>query len=387
MKNTAVWLVLLVPLLIVFSGCGTAEREPAAEKTVPDLKGLQLTVCYPSTGSLAALANLKDRGLFNPDEWHVKGIYHRDERTNYQRSRDIIQEQGWDWITLEEINGELSQDNLFKDNPVTSKLRRIFEESDGIIFFGGADIPPYIYGEKTHLLTSIRTPFRHFFELSFVFHLLGGSQNPEHEPWMKESPELPVLGICLGEQTLNVGTGGTMLQDIWSEVYGLSFLEDITEMDPQNWHQNPWDDLYPQHQLFPYNLHSIKLNPEGLFVSQWGFSPDETPLILSSHHQAVEKLGKGMAAAAVTLDGKVIEAIHHTEFPHVLGIQFHPEFPLLWDESRSFRMTPQDETEFIPLQKLKDNPPSHAFHKKIWSWMEEKAEVHYLSRQKKGEKS
>jgi putative glutamine amidotransferase len=373
--------LILVLLLIFMSSCApqTEEKVPAGTQTI-SADALRLTICYPSTGSLRALVNLKNRGIFDPPNLHVVAIYHEQEFTDYQKSRDLVREQELDWISFEEISGKLTQDNLYQTNPLTPEFQRIFEQSDGIIFFGGADIPPYLYGEKTHLMTSIRTPFRHFFELSFVFHLLGGTQDPEFSPLLEKAPELPILGICLGEQTLNVGTGGTMIQDIWSEVYGLSYLEDIIKMDSVNWHNNPWARLYPQFRLFSYNLHPVRLNPQGFFIEQMGFSSKDTPLILSSHHQAADKYGKGFMAAAATLDGKITEALSHKQYPHVLGIQFHPEFPLLWNPEGRYRMTPHDETEFNPLQTLTDNPPSLDFHKKIWQWLAEKISHSYTLR-------
>ncbi|HZX10900.1 MAG TPA: gamma-glutamyl-gamma-aminobutyrate hydrolase family protein, partial [Acidobacteriota bacterium] len=275
-----------------------------------------------------------------------------------------------------------NKENLFQENDLTSEFKKIISKSDGIIFFGGADIPPYIYGEKTDLLTSIRTPVRHFLELSFVFHLLGGHQNNDLIPLLESQPDFPVLGICLGEQTLNVGTGGTMIQDIWSEKYGKNFLEDIISLSKKNWHNNPYSRLYPEKNLFRYNLHPIKLSPEGIFVERFGFSAQDTPLICSSHHQAVDDLGKGMKVCATTLDEQIIEAIQHKKYKNVLGIQFHPEFPLLWDPEASFLFSPKDEKEFIPLETLKNSPPSFSLHKKIWSWFYDSLKEFHQSRVK-----
>jgi putative glutamine amidotransferase len=59
----------------------------------------------------------------------------------------------------------------------------------------------------------------------------------------------------------------------------------------------------------------------------------DPPLVLSSHHQAIEELGKGWKVAATSVDGVIIEAIEHGVYPHVLGVQFHPEKPGLYDPS------------------------------------------------------
>ena len=50
--------------------------------------------------------------------------------------------------------------------------------------------------------------------------------------------------------------------------------------------------------------------------------------------QMVDKLGEGIKIAATSLDGKVVEAIEHRKYPSVLGVQFHPEFPILWDQTK-----------------------------------------------------
>ena len=78
-----------------------------------------------------------------------------------------------------------------------------------------------------------------------------------------------------------------------------------------------------------------------------------------------------MNIAATSLDGKVVEAIEHQEYPNVLGLQFHPESYNLWDETLKLRMKP-DEEEASLFSILKNNPPSYDFHKKIWSWFSEK---------------
>lgn len=235
-------------------------------------------------------------------------------------------------------------------------------------FLGGADIPPYIYGEKTDLLASIDTPYRSMYELSFIFHLLGGSQNQEFIPLLDDSPDYPVLGICLGAQSLNTATGGTLVQDIWKKIYGQEYLEDIINMPDSIWHTNPYARLYPEKHFFPYKMHPIKLDPKGKFVREFGFKAEDTPHILSAHHQAADKIGLGFFPIACSIDEKVVEAIEHERFPNVLGVQFHPEFPLLYDERSRYIFTPEDTEKTNIFALLKENPPSYAFHQKIWAW-------------------
>jgi putative glutamine amidotransferase len=373
MKKRIINCVLLI-LLAFFLFCGAPLKKQELnyfdQDPLPSEK-IRLCILHPSSGSLTSLIKLKERGIFGDDHLEVVGVFHEQEHTDYRSSFDLVKENNLDWIKFHQLKGNLNKENLFQENDLTSEFKKIISKSDGIIFFGGADIPPYIYGEKTDLLTSIRTPIRHFLELSFVFHLLGGHQNNDLIPLLESHPDFPVLGICLGEQTLNVGTGGTMIQDIGSEKYGKNFLEGIISLSKNNWHNNPYSRLHPEKNLFRYNLHPIKLSPEGIFVERFGFSALDTPLICSSHHQAVDDLGKGMKVCATTLDEQIIEAIQHKKYKNVLGIQFHPEFPLLWDPEASFLFSPKDEKEFIPLETLKNSPPSFSFHKKIWSWFYE----------------
>ena len=56
-------------------------------------------------------------------------------------------------------------------------------------------------------------------------------------------------------------------------------------------------------------------------------------------------------------------------YPNVLGVQFHPEFPNLWDPDFRGRFTPDDPAPTSLLSILEQKPPSLEFNKKIWSWL------------------
>jgi putative glutamine amidotransferase len=168
-------------------------------------------------------------------------------------------------------------------------------------------------------------------------------------------------------QTLNVGTGGTLVQDIWSETYGQSLVEDVISLGPEQWHTNPYRRIFPTERLDGEFFHSLQLGSQSVFCKTMGFKTEDHPRILSSHHQALEKLGKGLVATATSRDGKVIEAVEHKKFPNVLGLQFHPEHPMLWDTEPRSRWKPGDPpTSFLAL--LEGTPPSLEFHKKVWGW-------------------
>ena len=369
--------LIIITALAIF--CGPVANDYSLryfDSAESETDELRLAIFYPSPGSLNALLKLKEQGLLTPNNLVVIGIFHEKERLDYRESVDFVKDHNLDWIKFHKLKGEINKDSLFQKNSLSAEFKTIFEKSDGIIFFGGADIPPYIYNEKTSLRTAIRTPYRHFLELSFVFHLLGGLQDQEFKPLMESFPDLPVLGLCLGHQTLNVGTGGSMIQDIWSQVYEKIFVEEVIAMPRENWHQNPYARIYPEKNLFSIHLHPIKLKKDEKFVKEFGFEPESTPYILSAHHQAADILGKGMRVIATSMDGKIVEAMDHEKFPNVLGVQFHPESPSLWELEAKSKITPEEE-KISSNSILKNNPPSIEFHKKIWSWFSEKLETYH----------
>jgi putative glutamine amidotransferase len=333
----------------------------------------RLVIFYPSLGTIKDLVALKDNGLFPADKLEVVGVYHEKERTNYKESIKFARDNNLVWLKFHQVTADLSLSSLFKKNACTQEFETIFKKSDGIIFFGGPDIPPAVYGQKTNLMTGIDDPYRHFFELSCIFHLLGGSQNAAFKGLLESRPDFPILGICLGSQSLNVGTGGTLVQDIWSEVYGKKFLEDVVDLGQANWHANPHRRLHPENKsLLSYMLHPIQLNGKGKFCTDLGFKPDDEPYIMSAHHQMADKLGKDFRVAATSLDGKVTEAIEHERYPNVLGVQFHPEFSMLWNTEPKYKFTPQDKELTAVKTYLENHSPSFEFHKKLWAWFTQK---------------
>lgn len=372
------WLLLLISLLMIQPG----QPQPKYFNTAAfDSNRIRLTILHPSVSNLRALAELRHYGLLNVDSLLVIGVYHEKEEIDYLSAMEYTRDHNLDWIKFHQINGDLTLANLFRENGCSNDFRMIFENSNGIIFFGGADAPPYIYRSKTALLTVIETPFRSYLETSFIFHLLGGSQNSGYPALLNSQPDFPILGICLGCQSLNIGTGGTLIQDIWAEIYGQKSFDDVLKLDKTRWHNNPYDHLYPQENLIHYNLHPIRLLKTGKFVQSLNFSEREYPFVTSSHHQMAGNLGRGLRVIATSMDGKVVEALEHRQFPNVLGVQFHPEFPILWDRTQKFRFTPDDTTRTALMEILEANPPSLLFHQRIWGWFGDKLKAsHYRQR-------
>ena len=370
-------LKLFYPVICVLILRATAPGAQTRERFFDTAKephaNVRLTIFYPSVGTLKALLALKEQGLLISNNMEVVGVYHSKEKTKYEESRKLVRDMAIPWIKFHELSAELGAADLFRRNALSGEFQDIFSKSDGIIFFGGPDIQPAVYGQKTNFLTRIEDPYRHYFELSFAFHLLGGLQNEAFMAFLEKRRDFPVLGICLCCQTLNVVTGGTMVQDVWADTYGMTFVEDIISMGQPNWHTNPWPRLDPlDRNLIGYMLHPIRLMEKSKFCTELGFKPSDEPYIMSAHHQATDKIGKGFLSAAASLDGKVVEAIEHTRFTNVLGVQFHPEFPILWDSEPRWKFMPQDK-ELIGIKPyLEAHVPSMEFHKKLWRWFFEK---------------
>lgn len=342
-------------------------------------KQTHLVIFYPSPGTLRALLSLQENSFINLKDIIVVGIFHIWEKTRYNESLRFLKEQNLTNFRFHCIETEVSPEDLFKKNAWSQEFENIFRKSHGMIFFGGPDIPPVIYGEKTSLLTQIEDPWRHYLELSALFHLLGGYQDESFKPFLASRPKYPILGICLGGQSMNVATGGSLTQDISWEIYGQKTIEDLIALGETAWHTNPFYHLNPdsKNKFFPYELHPIKLFPDGLFCRELGFKPEERPRVLSAHHQQVKKAGKGFKVIATSLDGRVNEAFEHELFPHVLALQFHPEFPILWDKGALFRFRPEDKELRSPRDILEISSPSMEFHQRLWTWFMNKLKGRY----------
>jgi len=360
------FLLLTATAFGLFSMKQPGELERAA---LPAGDKITVIALYPSVGTIKDLLTLRKNKLIDVPDLAVVGVYHEKEKTDYEKSKAFAAENGLDWIIFHPISSPISAETVFQKNGCTPEFEKIFARADGIIFFGGPDIPPYLYKEKTSLLTIIEDPYRHFLEVSFVFHLLGGYQDEALRPLLDERPDFPILGICLGCQSLNVGAGGTLTQDIWSEVYGVATVEDAIALGAPTWHSNPYDHLLPQELFSGFTFHEIQFAEGGRFQKEIGWKRKGHPLVFSSHHQQAEKLGKGFRVIASSLDGKVAEGIEHERFRNVLGVQFHPEAWVLFDPDYQTRFFPQDKVPFGLKAYLEERPASLAFHKKFWAWV------------------
>jgi putative glutamine amidotransferase len=170
-------------------------------------------------------------------------------------------------------------------------LRIVLDRLDGIVLSGGGDIDPALFGEEAHPATCEIEPDRDRVELALA-------------RWLVER-DVPFLAICRGIQVLNVALGGSLVQDIPSQVPGAlphSFDRKTTPRD--------------------YLAHPVKIDPTSQLARVMQL---ETPQTNSWHHQSIKEVADGLLVTAVALDG-VIEAVEVPGRRYAIGVQWHPEW-------------------------------------------------------------
>ncbi len=175
------------------------------------------------------------------------------------------------------------------------KVRDALHGLDGLLLTGGEDIAPVLYGEAPHPRLGEVNPERDAFELAII----GEAR----------ARDLPILAICRGVQMLNVALGGSLVQDIPSEVSGAL----------------PHHLTVPPHQ--PFDLaHEVWLEEDSLLgrLMRERLSDADSCEVNSRHHQAVKRVANGFRMSATAPDG-VVEAIEDPAARFCLGIQWHPE--------------------------------------------------------------
>ena len=358
-------LLLAVIFLAACSQTPTGSNDLSSGKT-----SRQIVVMHPTVNNLKTLLYLTKNAIFPlPDNYLVVGVYDSKEIYDYKKSEKFIEAEGLSNISLLKVENAISADSLYQNNSSTPLFTKLFSESNGVIFFGGPDIPPSAYGDSTNLLTVVTDPNRNYLELSFMFHLLGGNQNPAFKALMNTKPDFRILGICLGMQTMNVATGGTLYQDIPTQIYGKRTVEAVIAMKANLQHRNYHENFTADTALIWGNFHQIRIVP-GAKIETLVPTLDVKPFVLSSHHQSVKELGKGLMVVAWSMDGKVVEAIEHNRFPNVFGLQFHPEPGILYQtESKlKFESGKPAGSSYIGLYP---GVKGETFHRAFWKLMGE----------------
>jgi putative glutamine amidotransferase len=170
-------------------------------------------------------------------------------------------------------------------------LGAIFARLDGLLLQGGVDVHPREYGEEVAPYCGEIDPARDATELRLT-------------RWALQQ-HLPILAICRGIQLLNVAAGGSLYQDIATQV------------------PNALPHPHVQGNPYAFRAHAISIEPDSHLARALGTTHLE---VNSLHHQAIKHLAPGFRITARAPDGIIegIEANHAHHF--ALAVQFHPEW-------------------------------------------------------------
>ena len=361
MKRIFIWIVMIISTLEALSIFPATSGTRKGEK--------YLLIANPTARNLETLHFLIEHQIFrlNTRNIHIIGIYHQKQAYDFSASQKFLLENNINYIHLQEVEGTLNLSNIFGENDCTQVFGDLFDKSVGILFFGGPDIQPEIYGEE-NLYSEVTDPYRHLFEVSLAFHFAGSSRNPEFRPFMEERPEYLMTGFCLGLQTMNVAGGGNLWQDIPAQVYGKVGAAETVMINRENLHRNYWQEINSGGQYMTINLHPVHFTNHPFFGKTIPVRKTETPHIYSSHHQSPKVIAPGYEITAVSPDGKIVEGLAHNRFPHVFAVQFHPEVPALYEDREQLIFAPDDTPS--TLHRIIGRK-SVSFHRKYWKHISE----------------
>jgi gamma-glutamyl-gamma-aminobutyrate hydrolase PuuD len=174
-------------------------------------------------------------------------------------------------------------------HPSNITLRHYARHLDGLVLQGGADVSPQTYQESPARPEWTGDRARDLYELELLHEFVEACK--------------PVLGICRGCQLINVAFGGSLHQDVATDLP---------------------DALAHVHSDYDAHRHAIVF-PQGSSLA--GLFPGVArPIVNSIHHQAVKRLGRDLRVEAISDPDGVIEAIRYERADFVMGLQWHPEF-------------------------------------------------------------
>ncbi|WP_036170167.1 gamma-glutamyl-gamma-aminobutyrate hydrolase family protein [Massilia sp. 9096] len=174
-------------------------------------------------------------------------------------------------------------------HPSNITLRHYARHLDGLVLQGGADVSPTTYAESPSRPEWSGDRARDVYELELLHEFVEAGK--------------PVLGICRGCQLINVAFGGTLYQDVATDLPGAQAHV---------------------HEDYDAHRHAIVF-PPGSSLGKM-FPDQRRPTVNSIHHQAVKDLGRDILVEAMSDPDGVVEAIRYQRAPFVMGLQWHPEF-------------------------------------------------------------
>jgi putative glutamine amidotransferase len=220
-------------------------------------------------------------------------IFHPEPGSTGLRSKNLqyLEESIAQWVMSRDVlvfmvptvntNGLLHPSNI--------TLRHYARHLDGLVLQGGADVSPQTYSEAPTRPEWSGDRARDLYELELLHEFVDAGK--------------PVLGICRGCQLINVAFGGTLYQDVATNVP---------------------DALAHVHSDYDAHRHAIVF-PQGSSLSRM-FPTLERPIVNSIHHQAVKDLGRDIMVEAMSDPDGIVEAIRYQRASFVMGLQWHPEF-------------------------------------------------------------
>jgi len=177
-------------------------------------------------------------------------------------------------------------------------IENIMDRCEGFLISGGPDVDPKYYNEVNLPFNSSISPLRDKLELFIIKKAIKMNK--------------PILGICRGIQIMNVAIGGTLYQDIESQITDRVVIKHSQEAP--KWH--------PTHKI---NIQEGSIIHD-IFKS---LSID----VNSFHHQAIKDIAPGFRVSSTSDDG-IIESIEYNDHKFAVGIQCHPE--LMWEKNPLF---------------------------------------------------
>ena len=220
-------------------------------------------------------------------------IFHPEPGSTGLRSKNLqyLEESIAQWVMSRDVlvfmvptvntNGLLHPSNI--------TLRHYARHLDGLVLQGGADVSPQTYSETPTRPEWSGDRARDLYELELLHEFVDAGK--------------PVLGICRGCQLINVAFGGTLYQDVATNV-------------PEA--------LAHVHSDYDAHRHAIMF-PEGSSLARM-FPKAGRPIVNSIHHQAVKDLGRDIRVEAMSDPDGIVEAIRYQRASFVMGLQWHPEF-------------------------------------------------------------
>jgi len=220
-------------------------------------------------------------------------IFHPEPGSTGLRSKNLqyLEESIAQWVMSRDVlvfmiptvntNGLLHPSNI--------TLRHYARHLDGLVLQGGADVSPQTYSESPTRPEWSGDRARDLYELELLHEFVEAGK--------------PVLGVCRGCQLINVAFGGSLYQDVATNV-------------PEA--------LAHVHTDYDAHRHAIEF-PPGSSLGKM-FPKANRPVVNSIHHQAVKELGRDVRIEAVSYPDGIVEAIRYDKADFVMGLQWHPEF-------------------------------------------------------------